>query len=1117
MGRLHLVYNENRRDLALYMRKALAKADALNPLDRSFLIVPEQLKASIERKYFMEDPTRTLLFAEILSFRRLGLRLMEIGGGLHNETLSEPMQYFILGQVLEEAGADLKAYGSALYKPSFLPFLAETMGDFLRYDISPQDLEEACLKALEEGQIRYSEKFRDLAALLKGYEKKLQALNTYPGDLLLNQVVILLETLEAKLEKVGGQWELLDFPWSGYSFLGRARFFIHGFGISRNFTPQEQRIILALARLSQSVLVSAEADFCPEREDLIDMGRSSFRAGRTLAWDLLRGDLTRAKKISPVLEESYKPYLQSFERTQDEINWVSGEVKRLIVQEQVNPSEIAIALADPSYASSMQQAIRRLDIPFYANDDLGQAEPAFLRYMTGLAAILRFGFRREYVMPYLRSPYVDLTDEEADAFENFGLSRGIFETRMWDDYKFRANWQFPGNLKEDSEDETIFAEEELAEEDDQSEGPYYKTLRDRVLLDVKELRDRFPDTGCIDSYCKILLTFLIEGKLEKKLDLRLEDLQERGLLAEAEIEVKAWNLVLDFLKSFLDLGKDREISRDHFMYFLEEALAHGIPRRIPASGNQVLIAGLNQVAQEEASYVFVLGASQDHLPAKAFPGSLLHSQDRSYMNQLMGKSLPDNDVLRVYAGRSHLYGLLHLPKAVYLSYTGAKDQASSVMSDVAETEGVSIISYKPIGLRDVALSYPKLAWSGRENFRPLEEDIDALRAYLKQEEPAFYEKDYKNLSYRLLSPKGILRLNPVLIRDFYAGGGAWSVSQLETYAACPFSFYANNVLALRERDYWRPEATSYGNLLHKYFELAQNKLIHLEGKPDRDFVRRYFDRALSEDPGLAVFWESGEAFGLRHKALEAAYQTTLYQLEELQGLHSKDDLPLLWVPSLEEWSFGPEDPRTYQLESTDGGSLIFRGRIDRVDLAQDGGGKTYVRLLDYKTGNKKVDFPKLYYGLDLQLPIYLQAYKTYNPEIVLKDAAYVPITRPSYHEKNGKKPDASLWKKTREDDLKFKNIGLDPDRLDLALKHSEKRAVDFVDAIYGGDFSARPRSTADDAGPCRYCAFRSMCRKDEGKIDVNLEPSITDLAAVIQGKKVNRYKDAFITLLEEEE
>lgn len=1127
MTKCTLVYGKDRRVLARYMRESLAQVNRENPLQRAFLIVPEQLKASTERLYFHEAEERTLLLSEVVSFRRFAMRMMELAGGESRQGISQGMQAFLLGQVLKELKPELSAYGEAIHKSSFLSFLGETIGDFLRYDIASSDLAEAAQEAESRQELRYAQKFTDLSRILGAYQKRLEDLNLSPGDLLLNQLADLLEELLFVLQETGGEWSNLPNPWSNYDFLADAKVFIHGFGISRNFTPQENRIVIALANICQEIQISAEADILPRQEEAVDYGTPQFRPGRSLLWSL--DHLMDVQHVHlPTAELSPVYHLQYFSDRKDEISWAAGEVKRLLVEENIWPDRIAIALANPAYALEMQIALKRLNIPFYANDELQESESAFVRYMDNLLQILRFGFTEEYVMPILRSPYTPMTDEEADTFENFCLSRGIVREALWEDVRFSETWQVPDTIDEDEEEEQLEEKEEA--EDTQAillgSGQYYKGLRDENLGALLTLTQAFRGEHSVIQFVKLLMSYLQVVEMEEQISTRSQELIENSQELFAEHEVKSWNLLIELFQEFIAVDPEAVLTAEDFLHFIHEAILQGIKRRIPAMGNQVILASINQVAQEEQDYIFVLGAEQKVLPGKGFQGSLLNVADRQTMNEYIGSQLPNNEELRLYAGRSHLYGIGALAQFVYISYTGTDEQASEIMEELSSAYGIKMHSHDHIlSLHDPVLAAPKQAWAyALENrtFFETSTSFSDLENYIRTQDPQHYAHSLRQGEYRELQREGALNLSPGLVEAYLPKDSNWSVSRLEKYASCPFAFYSRYMLGLKNRDVWIPEASDYGNLLHKYFELAQMDLeLRLQESDDRqetlqairdqftpEYIDEVFERARLEEPSVGVFWEDGEPFGLLHKAKRAAHVSSLMQLEEL----NKDKVQ--WVPAMEEWSFGPEDGRGYSIQYKDM-EIAFNGRIDRVDLAENNDGR-WGRMLDYKTGQKRVSYPNLYYGLDLQLPIYLSAFESLHPDYKAKDAAYVPLTFPTLNRSEAVLPEDEDVESEVKKTLKFSNIDLEVEDLAKVMKRSQKLTGQYVERMYGGDFSAHPVSTENSKSPCTYCEFRSLCRVDQRYIDLEVKDNIKELATEVSGSNITQFKQALIELLKED-
>jgi len=72
-----------------------------------------------------------------------------------------------------------------------------------------------------------------------------------------------------------------------------------------------------------------------------------------------------------------------------------------------------------------------------------------------------------------------------------------------------------------------------------------------------------------------------------------------------------------------------------------------------------------------------------------------------------------------------------------------------------------------------------------------------------------------------------------------------------------------------------------------------------------------------------------------------------------------------------EISFGREGMfPPYYIELPDGHMMHLEGRLDRLDSCRLGN-ELFLRVIDYKSGSKEVSLSDIFYGLSLQLPLYL--------------------------------------------------------------------------------------------------------------------------------------------------
>lgn len=106
---------------------------------------------------------------------------------------------------------------------------------------------------------------------------------------------------------------------------------------------------------------------------------------------------------------------------------------------------------------------------------------------------------------------------------------------------------------------------------------------------------------------------------------------------------------------------------------------------------------------------------------------------------------------------------------------------------------------------------------------------------------------------------------------------------------------------------------------------------------------------------------------------------TRYQKERLTRMISRTIWALVeqgkkgdFLPEGVEMRFSSENAEAMRILLEEDKSIHMRGKIDRVDTMQ-AGNDLYLRVIDYKSGSKKLDFTEIMEGLQLQLVLYLDA------------------------------------------------------------------------------------------------------------------------------------------------
>ena len=343
-----------------------------------------------------------------------------------------------------------------------------------------------------------------------------------------------------------------------------------------------------------------------------------------------------------------------------------------------------------------------------------------------------------------------------------------------------------------------------------------------------------------------------------------------------------------------------------------------------------------------------------------------------------------------------------------------------------------------------------------------------------------------------------------------------SVTRLELYAACAYSHFLRYGLELMERQEYELGAVDMGNLFHQSLDLCFRSMTDQGMELTR----------LTEDQRKALVAESvakvTEDYGntILHSSFRNAYlirklsritERTMWALgEQLK----KGDLK----PAGFEVAFSAADGlESMKIGLSEDEALHLRGRIDRMDLYEDET-HVYVKIIDYKSGSASFDLAALYYGLQLQLVIYmgaaLEMEKRRHPdkEVVPAGLFYYHIQDPMVEKKGAMTPEeieAQIKEQLKLDGLVNSDLEvisrLDreiegaSDVIPVAIKSGMvqearssvasgrrfKLLADYVRSrcqktgqeILQGDIGLRPMKRGERTG-CDYCPYHAVCGFD---------------------------------------
>lgn len=1076
---------------------------------RQVLIVPEQFTSQAERDLIEKTGRNAILTAEVLSFGRLAHRVFSKKGIGSRVPLGDIGKSMALRKILLQEKDHISYFQSVMDKPGFIDHLGLTISEFFQYRISPEMTE--TLADSETLSHSAKEKLKDLTLIHRSYLEFLK-----------QEYISADETLGLLAERLD---DSLGFE--------HTEFWLDGF---YGFTPQEYSVIRRLLQVSAQVNITLTMDKNSFYGAFLPVSAPFYEPYVTKKKLAALAEELGLKPVSPtILEENKRAETQSlknlereyfyhfFKKTslsesvhitacsnlQEEIRFAAGKILRLVREENLRFRDFAIMTnAMERYEKNIRGILAEYEIPCFIDARRETASHPLVSLLTAFLDILVYDFKYDAMFAYLKSGLTQLTTEEIDILENYVLAYGIKGYKWKQDY-----WDY-GLVREGAE--AIEAINTLRETVMAPFSPFLE------LSKTKKLPFR--------SFISLLMEHLNTLQAAETLESWANEASADGNLNRAEEHRQIWQLVMDVLEKADDILGKEELTLPEIAKILEAGLEKCTMGVIPPTADSLLVGDLERSRLPEIKYLFVLGVNEGVLPSPAMAQGIFTETERDLLTA-QGMELANGGKRKVFEENFLIYrGLTKPSRGLWLTYAAAdnegKEQSpSSLIENLQKLD--EALTIEPMQGFTLEETSPEAAFHllGSEMRKHSEETPISP---LWQDIYSFFDEN-KNWENRLMMlKKGIgktgrpERLAPRTAKALYGKNILSSVSRLERFAGCPFSFFAEYGLKAEERRLYQLHTPDLGSLFHEVLELFSNKLeedsiqwTDLTKEHTKDLIETCVDEAAPRLSDRILMESAANKYlirRLKRVSVKAAWAL-------VQHLQMGD-----FTPAGYEVGFGIHEALPpIVIELGDGGSLILNGKIDRVDLL-DAEGTRYVKIIDYKSGNKTFSFQDIYYGLQLQLLIYLDAYLKYykktGAELKPGGVFYFRIAEPTLA--LDKEVSAEQIEKTLFENMKMSGLLLQDDAIIESLDHSLRpertkglsgtSAIVPVGFTKKGEYSStsnlaseeqyeailqfvtqRTREIGEamkagiitplpfkdrDRSPCSYCKYRSICRHD---------------------------------------
>ena len=1046
-GKSHRIYEE-------IMQRA-----AQEPGRNFLIIVPDQFTMQTQKDLVMRSDRGGILNIDVISFGRLSHRILEEVGTKEMPVLDDTGKSLVLQKIAADLKEQLPAMGSLLHKQGYIHEVKSAISEFMQYGISTQDMDKLIASAEKRGALAM--KLRDLKTLYRGFQ-----------DYIRDHFITTEETLDVLRRSLVKSKILPDSVVIFDGFTG--------------FTPIQNRLIQELMRVCEETIVTVTIG---EEEDPYQMDgeQKLFHLSKKTVADLVKlaaeAEVTRGEDVfvkggpnrfteAPALcyleqnlfRYQYEPYtekqceIRMFEALspREEVHQTALYIRKLIREEGLTYRDIAVVIGDlEGYASYVETEFGQLEIPCFLDRTRGIVLNPMIEYIKSALQLYIRDFSYDTVFHFLRSGMADISREEIDELENYVIRTGARGYRTYSRLFTRKTEEMQqGSGQEDTE---------RAEE---------------TMERLNRIRQQFADTVEIlhmaprakaGEYVDHLYDFLEQNQVQQKLLNYQQRFEQEGDLAKAREYAQIYRLVMDLLDQIYELLGEEEISLQEFADILEAGFGEITVGTIPQNVDRIVVGDMERTRLKQVKVLFFLGVNDGNIPKNASKGGIISDMDREFLIE-SGTEMAPSPRQQMYIQRLYLYLNMTKPsERLYLSYAKVNSDGKGI---------------RPSYLIDtVRKLFPQLAVEYPQNRSRLEQIegrqegarylAEELREYadgtLREEERQdfylmyrAYEADPEGrdrltaAAFRRYKESGLSR---IVARALYGRQLENSVSRLETYAACACRHFLQYGLSLQEREEFGFEVSDMGNVYHAVLENFAGKLAE-SGRTWWDFDENFATQAIKEavEGYAATYGETVLYSSARNE----------YAITRMSRILTRTVLTL--QQHLKQGSFQPDDYElsfrfaenldSIHVDLSEEEKMHLQGRIDRIDVSEDAE-HVYVKVIDYKSGNKKFDLAALYYGLQLQLVVYmnaameLESRKHPDKEIVPAALLYYHIDDPTIEtpvELTQEQINEEILTKLRMNGV----VNSDPavvERLDRFLQ--DKSKVIPVEKKKDGSFSAR--------------------------------------------------------------
>lgn len=1058
--------------------------------EKLMVIVPEQFSFEKEKSMLEFLGNDKFSNVKVMSFSRLCDFIPGMLGVPPVKSSSDTAQILMISEAIESLKSGLKMYAKGSADMKVAELVLETIKE-----LQSNKIDKEALQKIHDlcGRDILKQKIKEMMAIYDVYKTLCKSSGGDTADTLsaLKNIIVSSDFFE------------------GYTV------FFDGFS---NFTAQQFSLIEEIMLQAKDIYMafcvdekeSAAAQYSLFLPSLKTISKIKKIAGDNFISVEEKNVLTKSVKFEnrelEILEENiFRPVKKVFEKKpeniflynalelSDECEQVARTVKKLVMQGKCRYKDIAILTRDmQSYESIIKSSLRRYLIPFFVD----APEKLFNKNLTNVVIsafdVIHGGFMPEDVLRYLKTGLTGVTAEEISLLENYVLMWNIKSEGWFKDFSLHPKGYY-----------------KTFEEDDEKALEELNLIRKKVISPLENFKNNVKNkTGRGISVA--VYNLLTEVNAAGNLKDFCESFERSGKHEIAEKHAMVWDALMEVLNEIASLMSEKKVSSRKYLEILNLALNFTDFSYVPQCIDNVTIASAERSLVAGAKIVFLIGAVSGEFPKIPSGFEIFTDQEVSYISAL-GIELKDTAEAFLIKERFLAYGAMTAPASkLFVSWPsadsfGKSKYPSEIVKEIKEIfPNIKVISKESLTDEEMIVSKASAFEVYAKNKGISSCLAETLKKFLLSDD------DYKEkceITEKFLDENRLNFSSSGEASNLFGKNLKLSASQIEKYYSCRFAYFCEYGLRAKVRENTPFGSMDYGTMIHFLFEklfkkYSDDKIISLGNEALESEISELLKSYIEEK--LGGFENKPQLFLY---TIERLKKSVVFLIKYLSQQLQASEFKVLGA-ELEISQKGVIKPIEINLPG--GRKVAIEGKIDRADIMSKEN-ENFVRIIDYKTGSKQFKLSDVFYGLNMQMLIYLLAikengiknYKNIVPAGILYFTALKPLIE-STSLQSEEKIEKEIKKKLRMNGLILgeKEVILGMEKggegkfIPASIKGGEVKKTDSVislgeletvgehvktlvklmcEDLALGKVSAKPVMFKNNNSSCKFCKYHSIC------------------------------------------